>query len=247
MKYQKIQTLWKRQGTEGKHKGHIVPDEFSKEEFDNIRYWHVTEKIDGTNIRIQLEEWDFDAMHKTKTLTIKGRTDAANIPKKLKEFLEAKFTEKGMIEQFPDVKNIILFGEGFGGYIQKAGKFYSDDCSFILFDVWIDGWWLDYGSVVEIADKLGIQCVPSLGLLSKDEIEEYVKSEPKSVVSKQEQIMEGVVCTSAPMLLFRDGKPLRFKLKVNDYKKIGELNRQKAVSSLQEQEDNQTPKKTVQE
>ena len=46
--YPKIQTLWKRD----KEMGKVIEGELSKPEFDNIKNWLVTEKIDGTNIRI---------------------------------------------------------------------------------------------------------------------------------------------------------------------------------------------------
>ena len=49
--YQKIQTLFKRD-----EKNIIIPDQFTYPEFEVLKdlKWECTEKIDGTNIRIEL-------------------------------------------------------------------------------------------------------------------------------------------------------------------------------------------------
>jgi ATP-dependent RNA circularization protein (DNA/RNA ligase family) len=223
MRYPKIQTLWKRD----EKTGLIILGDYSKDEFDSVDTWMVTEKIDGTNIRVIWEEWDYDPMHKVKSVTVEGRTDKAQIPQHLHDFLQGKFTEQLMKEVFPDSKKVVLFGEGYGHKIQSAGSRYlGKDVGFILFDVWVDGWWLERKSIEDIAEKIGIPCVPRLGLMTKKQIEDFVMSEPMSIVSKERLVMEGVVCTSAPMMLFRNGEPLRFKLKVSDYRKVGKLDGQ---------------------
>ena len=52
MKYPKINTLFKRD-----EKNHIILDAFTTPEFEYLKNneWECTEKIDGTNIRIELE------------------------------------------------------------------------------------------------------------------------------------------------------------------------------------------------
>ena len=51
-KYQKIQTLFLRDD-----KNIIIPDQFTYPEFEYLKdnKWECTEKIDGTNIRIELD------------------------------------------------------------------------------------------------------------------------------------------------------------------------------------------------
>ena len=118
-------------------------------------------------------------------------------------------------------KNVVLFGEGFGPGIQKGGGLYSSTPQFILFDVKIGDWWLEYEKVSEISKQLNTLMVPSLGRKTLYEIVEYVKSKPLSIVAAvvngKEKLMEGIVATSTPLLLFRNGKPLKFKLKVKDF------------------------------
>ena len=206
MKYPKINTIWKRD--EKTHK--IIEGDFSRAEFSNIRDWHVSEKIDGTNIRVKCEN------HVVK---FDGRTDEAQIPAHLYEALSKMFTlaefERIFSETAP--QKVILYGEGYGARIQKGGGLYRDDAGFILFDVWVDGWWLKHDAVEDIAAKFGIPIVPMLGIMRYEQIVEYVKATPESLVTDKHKIMEGVVARSHPLVLFRDGTPVMFKLKVRDY------------------------------
>lgn len=79
---------------------------------------------DGTCIRVY---WDGLDVHFSG-----GRTDRAAIPSKLLQYLEQTFTSELFLEVHP--KAIILFGEGYGGYIQESGPRYSKTESFMLFD-----------------------------------------------------------------------------------------------------------------
>ena len=81
----------------------------------------------------------------------------------------------------------------------------------------MDGWWLKREDVKTIADQLGIPMVPSLGVMTEAAIVEFVKSYPLSRCSLIPQVMEGVVCRSDPLMLFRNGKPLMWKLKCKEF------------------------------
>lgn len=205
--YPKINTLWKRDQKTNK----IIEGDFSREEFNAIKYWRLTEKVDGTNIRVIWNEGE-------SKVHFKGRTDRAQIPKKLQEFLEKTFTIEKMEDYFmTKAHKVILFGEGYGNKIQSIGKRYRKDNSFILFDVWIDDWWLEFDNVKEIAKDLVIDCVPDFGIYDVQGILHYLKSEPCSKVNP-DVLMEGFVATSYPLMLFRDGTPIKFKLKAKDYR-----------------------------
>ncbi len=202
MKYPKINTVWKRD------KNTIIMEyRYSREEFDNIELWEVTEKVDGMNTRIIWNGKD--------TIFI-GRTDKAIMPSELTEYLEKKFTSEKMLKLFNDSKEVILFGEGYGGKIQHGHK-YTEKVKFILFDAYIDGWWLKRDGVEDISAYFNVRSVPDLGIMDKEEIIKYVKSKMYSQISKEELIMEGIVARSYPLMLFRDKKPIMFKLKIKDY------------------------------
>ena len=82
MHYPKINSLWKRELDTGRK--YLIADEYACEEFKNIKTWRVTEKIDGTNIRI---------IYRDGVVSMRGRTDDAQIPPKLLTFLQANFND----------------------------------------------------------------------------------------------------------------------------------------------------------
>jgi len=60
MKYPKINTIWKRDES---NKFKIIEGDFSKQEFANIKNWQITEKIDGTNIRLIIQRCQIFAIY----------------------------------------------------------------------------------------------------------------------------------------------------------------------------------------
>ena len=199
------------------NKTHITSENV-KDEFLNVRRWRVTEKIDGTNIRIYYNRID----NGPNEIMFKGRTDKAQIPPHLLDALNETFTEKRLSQLLEDneTSSIILYGEGYGSKIQKHGNLYREDCSFILFDVWIDGWWLDKDKIESVAEQLKIKLVPEIGIMEIDDIVAYVEDRHSSFEAKERLRMEGIVARSYPLMLFRDGKPIMWKLKCEDYDKL---------------------------
>ena len=226
MKYPKINTLWKR---DENNKFNIIEGDYSCQEFDAIKKWHITEKIDGTNIRVYFNPIP-------NTIEFKGRTDEADIPKFLLKALFGIFTTKKLLEVFPTGKEIVLYGEGYGNKIQSVGKKYREDNSFILFDVVVDGWWLERRNVEDIAKKLKIDVVPSLGIRTIQEVVSLVKGTFPSAISQQVLNSEGIVARSEPLMLFRDGSPIMWKLKSKDYLKL-----ERTLSQKNKKEDGVPP------
>jgi hypothetical protein len=208
LRYPKMYTLYKRD-----EKGKIIEGDFSKKEFKAIKIWHVAEKVDGTNVRIFFNKLEFES-----PIEIRGRNNNSDMPAPLYNYLERYFTSELMYNVFDTDKEIVLCGEGYGPGIQKGGGLYRDSPGFILFDVKIGNWWLEWDKVQEIAKQLGIDHVPAIGLLDLESIIALVKSKRSSYIAKnKDKIMEGIVATSIPLLLFRNGNPLKFKLKVRDF------------------------------
>lgn len=177
--------------------------------------WRITEKIDGMNMRVI---WD------NEVLTLKGRTDNAQIPKHLQEYLFRTFN----IEMFDKIfsgktEKVILYGEGYGKKIQSDKYKLKDKVRFILFDVWVEkvpytnlGWWLEYDDVKDIANKLDIDVVPQVGFWNDSDTINNIRKNPNSKLNN-DVVIEGYVATSYPMVMFRDGTPVRWKIKVKDY------------------------------
>lgn len=218
--YQKIQTLFKRD-----ERNIIIPDQFTYPEFEVLKdlKWECTEKIDGTNIRIELES--SGNPEDGIIMSFKGRTDKAIIPEHLLTKLNWLFDREHLMEALNITDetqncNITLYGEGYGAKIQKGGNYISNDVNFILFDVKIGKWWLDRESIKDIANKLGINAVPLMGYMTIPEAIEYVKKGFKSTIAENKDYdAEGLVLKTPCGLLKRDGERLITKIKTVDFRK----------------------------
>lgn len=218
--YQKIQTLFKRD-----ERNIIIPDQFTYPEFEVLKdlKWECTEKIDGTNIRIELAS--SGNSEDGIIMSFKGRTDKAIIPEHLLTKLNWLFDREHLMEALNITDetqncNITLYGEGYGAKIQKGGNYISNDVNFILFDVKIDKWWLDRESIKDIANKLGINAVPLMGYMTIPEAIEYVKKGFKSTIAENKDYdAEGLVLKAPCGLLKRDGERLITKIKTVDFRK----------------------------
>lgn len=219
MRYQKINTLFKRDSN-----NHIILNEFTLPEFYYLKdnKWECTEKIDGTNIRIELtpdENGNF-------TIAYKGRTDNAEIPKHLYKKLQELFPLEKVVSTFINTTKspvpITIFGEGYGVKIQKGGNYISNDVNFILFDVQVGKWWLERHSLYEIANKLDIDIVPFMGYMTIPEAIEFVKKGFKSTIAENEDYdAEGLVLKTLNGLLARNGERLITKIKTKDFRQLG--------------------------
>ena len=212
--YQKIETLFARD-IEGTKK--LIPGIFRDPTIKFLQYcdWIWTEKVDGTNIRVY---WD------GHTVTFGGRTDNAQIPTDLINYLNDTFgttDAEEMFEQLFGEKKVILFGEGYGRKIQKAGsKYLSNGVSFILFDVLIGENYQEREWVEQTAIAFNIPVVPVVGHGSLEHAVDYVKSHPNSVIAKQLVEMEGIVCRPAVELRDRRGNRVIVKIKWEDIKEL---------------------------
>ena len=212
--YPKIDTLFVR---DEKFK---LTDKLRHPVLADIAKWVVTEKVDGTNIRVSME-------HGANSIEVGGRTDNAQIHGDLIRNLYAMLPTEKMRKLFnPDSVpslRITLFGEGYGAGIQKGG-YYRADKSFILFDVLIESdegaWWQDDDTVTEFAERLGIDRVPIIGEWSLGEIVRRVR---EGVVSEVVMTMtntplaEGVVARTREPLFDKRGRRLILKLKTKDF------------------------------
>lgn len=204
--YHKIETIFKRDDTTKK----LNEDEYRNEyvEFLKDNEWEFTEKIDGTNIRIY---WDG---HKVQYF---GRTDKAQIPSQLLNYLIEKFggdTNEEMFEQLFGNKEVTLIGEGYGAKIQNGGE-YRQDNSFALFDIMINDTFLGRENVKEIARILDIELVPVVLKGTLQEGINYVKTKPNSMIGTAKS--EGLVARPRCELQDNQGNRIIVKIKVRDF------------------------------
>jgi len=210
--YQKINTLFKRDD-----KNIIILDgSFVSPEFEVLRgiKWEATEKIDGTNIRIEVHRDLVDNGEKLIGVSFyveyKGKTDSAQIPEHLLAFLEEKYpasvvlkalglkvfiptdefgghrwvNEKGEPD-FGRIPNLYtIYGEGYGMKIQSGGNYIRNGVGFIVFDVKVNDTYLLTDNYRGIAEKMGAPCVPNMGMMTIDEAIEFVKKGFKSTIAE---------------------------------------------------------------
>lgn len=215
--YPKIETLYQRD------EAHKLTSVLKKPVFADLARWIVTEKVDGTNMRV-------GKMYGANTVQIGGRTANAQIPADLIQWITQNIPPTKMDGLFEENSSpgtcITLFGEGYGAGIQKGGR-YREDKAFILFDVLIEcdnsegqrmAYWQDEATVTEFAQKLGIRRVPILGYWNLEEIVRNVKAGLRSLCAADaDALAEGVVGKTLEPLFDRRGKRLILKLKTKDF------------------------------
>ncbi len=207
MEYHKINTIYKREMTNNSKK--LLISEWSQPEFgylqDNL--WVFTEKIDGTNIRVMLDD--------AGNLTFGGRTDNAQIPTQLLTRLQERFIpqKQKMVDMFRD--GIVIFGEGYGPKIQKGGGNYRSDQDFIVFDIRIGSWWLTRDDVAAISHELGLDTVPVYGCGTLHDAVKWAQAGIPSTFGDFQA--EGVVGRPMVELKARNGQRIICKIKCKDF------------------------------
>ena len=210
-KYHKILSLFKR-NMEGDKK--FIIGEWTTPELKYLKDndWVFTEKIDGTNIRV---------MWNGKDVVFGGRSDDAQLYTPLLLRLQETFMtiapRQKFAESFGEEEvDVVLYGEGYGAKIQKGGGNYiQDGVDFILFDIAVNGLYLERENVEDIAEKFGIKVVPIIGHGTLDEAIEMTK---KGFNSKWgDFIAEGIVARPRTELLTRRGERIITKVKHRDF------------------------------
>jgi len=204
--YHKIKTIWMRDPKTNFKR--LLSGQWSTPEFEALRSldWEWTEKIDGTNIRV---DWDGTAVR------FGGKTDNAQIPESLAEHLRLSFTPE--LFKSLDLDPMTLYGEGFGEKIQRGGLYRPGRVDFCLFDVRC-GLWLERSNVEDVACKVGCCFAPVVGRGPLIEAADMMISDcPDSVVAEKKRPMEGYIMRPTVELLTRRGDRIIAKVKRKDF------------------------------
>ena len=202
--YHKIENIFERNLITNK----LIRGKYRSEavEYLSSLEWIATEKVDGTNIRVM---WDGEKV------TFGGKTDNAQLHGDLIKRLYELFGDKKEIwlEKFGE-KKVCLYGEGYGAGIQKGGV-YGPTKDFILFDVLIDGIWLERGNVEGVADIFDINVVP---IAIEGDLLEIVQIVEQGLESFWgDFICEGVVARPINELKDKRGNRIIVKVKTRDF------------------------------
>lgn len=207
IEYPKIETVFVRDEKTRR----VLPDQLRLPEFGAVRSWSVSEKIDGTNIRVGREGG---------VVRITGRTDNAQFSVPAMDYLRGVFTREALAGFTDD--DFVVFGELYGPKIQKGGG-YAPSLRVRLFDVLVGSWWLKREDVAGIAQAIGIGVAPELPTISEvpRTVEALAAVVDASRVATEDGgsgiRAEGVVCRSDPLMLTRGGNRVMWKLKFRDF------------------------------
>nr|VFJ44657.1 MAG: RNA ligase [Candidatus Kentron sp. FM]VFJ44970.1 MAG: RNA ligase [Candidatus Kentron sp. FM]VFK20472.1 MAG: RNA ligase [Candidatus Kentron sp. FM] len=205
--YHKIQTVYKRDPAT-RYKTLLI-GQYATPEFQYLAHnqWIFTEKVDGTNTRVYVQEGQ---------TRFGGKTDNAQMPARLLSALDELFAPKRdeLLATFKDAE-VCLYGEAYGAKIQKGGGRYRQDPGFVLFDIRVGQWWLRREDVEDLAARLGIDIVPVVGHGTLDEMAGRVKA---GFGSRWGDFpAEGIVARPAVELKTRAGERVIAKLKARDF------------------------------
>lgn len=206
--YPRIPNLYQRD-----HDTNRLTVEFSTPEFGYLwdAPWEATEKLDGTNVRLILDE---DGEYQ-----VKGRSSTSQLPPLLLD--HCRGLEAAVRAEFADGTEMCLYGEGVGPRIQKGGERYGDHQHYRLFDVKVGRWWLTRDQVQQVGDALGVPVAPYIGTMTlRDAVSAWSDGSqpPGSLIF--DGAPEGWVLRPAGDLRHRDGSPIRVKLKERDFGKL---------------------------
>lgn len=208
--YHKIHTVFKRD-MESKKKT-LLDGQWTFPEFKYLasNEWVFTEKVDGTNIRVMIDNG---------AVIFGGKTDNAQIPAPLVERLTQRFLSANQFAKLNEIfpSGACLYGEGYGPKIQPNGGNYRTDQDFVLFDIKVGEWYLQRGAIVEIAKQLGLDIVPVVLVGSLIEAIEHVRFGFDSRWGPFKA--EGLVGRPSIELKARNGDRIITKIKCRDFDK----------------------------
>lgn len=208
--YPKIDTLYDRND-----QFKVDTNKFRRVEFACINIWLVTEKVDGTNVRLHFEKGEIP--------DFAGRTDRAVFTNEQDDFLADTCVEiEGAVQSViahHGLESLTVFGELYGPKIQKGGGRYGKELGFRTFDMMInDRIWLAHESVESNAETFGIELVPNLGVMFTEEIVEMCRNGFVSTFAEDRTyISEGIVAKPAVPLYDNRGERVMWKLKTKDF------------------------------
>lgn len=213
--FQKINTIFKRDSN-----NLIIVGDYSDRIVEYLKdcVWLAFEKIDGTNIRLEViteivySEANEDGTHQLLGVNFKvdykGKTDNAQIPQMLHKHLEDNYPPEKVLaawglksyipyEEWKDHKwttiddiptKWTIYGEGYGAGIQSGGGYIRNGVSFIVFDSKVNNLYLEWDSTKDIAGKLNAPTVPFYGKMTIGEAVDIVSIGFKSAVSEDKNL-----------------------------------------------------------
>lgn len=178
--------------------------------------WNWHEKLDGTNVRIQ---W-FGG----RCIDVRGRTKKSQLPPELvnniqKRSIDIALALENLLGRDPEFA-VTVYGEGVGPKIQKNGAAYSQECTFVPFDISSGGGFRDASTLAAFADMSGFRQAPLVMAGTIQEARSVVLDGFSSHYVQGARAAEGLVGRLDPSLRTEGGSRLIVKLKTADLRRM---------------------------
>lgn len=118
---------------------------------------------------------------------------------------------------------VYIYGEFYGKKIQKGGNYDKEKNRFAVFDICQQGWYVPIDMLTEYCNKLELEMVPYIGVMSLNDAEAMVQEGFKTRVkdaANPDYLEEGIV--ARPVVPVKDsrGKRMIVKIKTCDYQEL---------------------------
>lgn len=167
--------------------------------------WVYTRKIDGANLRVQ---WDGEQA------LWNGKSNNFVCGAELTEYMNNTFLEEIFEEKFGRDKVVTLFGEHMGPKVQ-GNELGLDKDEFILYDVNVNGTWLDAFNVIEVARYFGVRNIHAF--MSHGMLADTLSNLINRVASGEFKDWEGIVARPTVEMRAQNGQRVIVKIKNKDY------------------------------
>jgi hypothetical protein len=184
---------------------------------------YALEKIHGTSAHISYNENTFNNIPFTMLNYFSGGVEQSTFERLFDDkILINLFTEKGLGE-----KEIVIFGEAYGGKTQKMSETYGKELKFVVFDIKVGDCWLSVSDAYGLAISLGLDFVHYNRICTDMESIDKERDAPSIQAIKngieEPRLREGIVLR--PLIEFLDNRGNRIicKHKSDEFKETKTL------------------------
>lgn len=180
-------------------------DKLTDERFRQIKYWTVTEKMDGQSVILSIFPGD---------TAFYGRSSKTNFSVEQRDFMSDMLdkADRSLIKN-PRLydKTVNIYAELVGPGI-NGNKHNFSEYRLYPFDVKVDGYWLDYNNMRDVLDDVPDHHLPEhYHWVSLEDVVSWARDYEGS------KYLEGYVARTDPYLYDNKGNRVAFKVKVSDF------------------------------
>lgn len=183
-------------------------------------YMHITNLYKDIDIMMFKECYALEKIHGTSAhVRFKdGDVEFFSGGEKHDKFV-GLFDKNFLTEKFTDIFDcdVVVYGEAYGGKQQGMSETYGKELKFVVFDVKVDGIWLDVPNAADVANKLGLDFVSYVKISTNiDRLNEERDRDSMQAVKNgcgEGKLREGVVLRPLIEVIKSNGKRVIVKHK----------------------------------